>query len=148
MRIVGAILVVGLCLAGAYACSHPKPPVGHWEGTYESENTMVVARLEIASNGTIMVSATNAQNIGDSSADDRAGIRQKLAQELADGWADVEPRDLEFDGTTFRKPGGVAPQMEWDANNKHMTMIVYFGKDPAIRIPMHAVTDFSDNPWS
>jgi hypothetical protein len=95
-----------------------------------------------------MVSAPNAQDIGDSSDDDRASIRKRLAQELSDGWANVESRELDFDGTTFRKPGGIAPQMEWDANNKHMTLIVYFGKDAGIRIPLHAVTDFSDNPWS
>ena len=148
MRIVRAFLVVGLCLAGAYACSHPKPPAGHWEGTYESGDTMVVARLEISSSGTIRVSAPNAQNIADASEDDRATMRQKLAQDLANGWTDVQPRELDFDGTTFRKPGGVAPQLEWDTANKHMTMIVYFGTRPGIRIPLHAVSEFSDNPWS
>lgn len=147
MRFFGAMLVVGLCLAGAYGCSHPKPPPGHWEGTYESNDTMVVARLEISSNGTVLVSAPNAQDVADSSADDRAQIRKKLADELAAGWADVQPREFDFDGTTFRKPGGVAPQMEWDAANKHMTLIVYFGTR-SIRIPLHAVQEFSDNPWS
>ena len=63
MRIFARFLVVGLCLAGAYGCSHPKPPQGKWEGTYESDDTMVVARLEIASNGAILVSAPNAQDL-------------------------------------------------------------------------------------
>ena len=148
MRILACLLVVGLSLAAGYGCSHPKPPTGKWEGTYESDDTMVVSRLEIASNGTILVSAPNAQDLGNTPADDKAGIRQKLAQDLASEWDAVEPRKLDFDGTTFRKPGGVAPQMEWDADNKHMTLIVYFGTNPSIRIPMHAVKQFSDNPWN
>ncbi len=142
-RFLGACLCVALA-----ACSHPKPPSGHWEGTYESGDTMVVARLEIAPNGTILVSAPNAQDIASMSAEDKAGVRQKLAQDLVNDWDQVEPRALDFDGTTFRKPGGIAPQMEWDAGNKHMTLIVYFGKNPAIRIPLHAVSRFSSNPWS
>jgi len=148
MRFVTALLVAGLCLAGAYGCSHPKPPEGKWEGAYESDDTMVVARLEIASNGTVLVSAPNAQDLANMSADDKAGVRQKLAQDLANGWDAVQPRQFDFDGTTFRNPGGVAPQMEWDEGNKHMTLIVYFGTNPSISIPLHAVKDFSDNPWN
>ncbi|HUJ02931.1 MAG TPA: hypothetical protein VLW75_04780 [Rhizomicrobium sp.] len=148
MRFVTVLLVAGLCLAGAYGCSHPKPPEGKWEGTYESDDTMVVARLQIDSNGSILVSAPNAQDLTTMSPDDKASVRQKLAQDLANGWDSVEPRKLDFDGTTFRKQGGVAPQMEWDAANSHMTLIVYFGTNPAIRIPLHAVKEFSDNPWS
>lgn len=146
MRNVVRLLVLGLCVVAA-ACSHPKPPAGKWEGTYESDDAMVVARLEIASNGTILVSAPNAQDLSAMSADDRAATRQKLAQDLASGWDSVQPRTLDFDGTTFRKPGGVAPQMEWDTNNKHMTLIVYFGTG-SVRIPLHAVNQFSENPWS
>jgi hypothetical protein len=148
MRIVTSLLIAGVCLAGAYGCSHPKPPQGKWEGTYESDDTMVVARLEIASNGAILVSAPNAQDLASMPAGDKANIRQKLAEELSNDWDSVEPRTLDFDGTTFRKPGGIAPQMEWDAANKHMTLIVYFGTRPSIRIPMHAVKQFSDNPWN
>lgn len=146
MRNVVRLLVLGLCVAVA-ACSHPKPPAGKWEGAYESDDTMVVARLEIASNGTILVSAPNAQDLSSMSADDKAATRQKLAQNLAADWDSVQPRTLDFDGTTFRKPGGVAPQMEWDDHNKHMTLIVYFGTS-SVRIPLHAVSQFSENPWS
>ncbi len=147
MRSFTRFLVLCLCLAGAYACSHPRPPEGRWEGAYESDDAMVVARLEIASNGTILLSAPNAQDLASTTEDDRASTRQKLAEDLANGWDGVTPRTLDFDGTTFRKPGNVAPQMEWDAANKHMTLIVYFGTD-SIRIAMHAVKDFSDNPWN
>ena len=147
MRIFVRFLLVGLCVAGLYGCSHPKPPAGKWEGTYESDDAMVVARLEITSNGTILVSAPNAQDLSAMSADDKAATRQKLAQDVVDAWDSVQPRTLDFDGTTFRKPGGVAPQMEWDKDNKHMTLIVYFGTS-SIRIPLHAVSDFSANPWS
>ena len=147
MRTFTRFLVLFLCLAGVAACSHPKPPEGRWEGVYESDDMMVVARLEIGSNGTILVSAPNAQDIASLSEDDKASTRQKLAEDLANGWDSMEPRTLDFDGTTFRKPGGVAPQMEWDDGNKHMTLIVYFGTD-SIRIAMHAVKDFSDNPWN
>jgi hypothetical protein len=146
MRNFARLLCLGLVLALA-ACSHPKPPAGRWEGAYESDDTMVVARLEIASSGTILVSAPNAQDLSSLSADDKAATRQKLAQSLVADWDSVQPRTLDFDGTTFRKPGGTAPQMEWDAANKHMTLIVYFGTS-SVRIPLHAVSQFSDNPWS
>jgi hypothetical protein len=146
MRNFVRLLCLGLCLAVA-ACSHPKPPQGKWEGAYESDDSMVVARLEIASNGTILISAPNAQDLGSMSAGDKAATRQKLAQNLATDWDSVQPRTLDFDGTTFRKPGGVAPQMEWDEHNRHMTLIVYFGTS-SVRIPLHAVSQFSDNPWS
>lgn len=146
MRNFARHLVLGLCVVVA-ACSHPKPPAGRWEGAYESDDTMVVARLEITSDSTIRVSAPNAQDLGSMSADGKAATRQKLAQNLATDWDSVQPRSLDFDGTTFRKPGGAAPQMEWDDHNKHMTLIVYFGAG-SVRIPLHAVKQFSDNPWN
>ena len=147
MRMIAAAFVTALCLAAGYGCSgHSNPPVGHWEGTFESNDTMIAARLEIDPKGMIFVSAPDAENFGDS-ADARAAIRQSLAQTLSNGWGDVRPRTFDFDGRTFRKPGGVAPQMEWDPDSKAMTLLVYLGMRDAIRIPLHAVKDFSDNPW-
>jgi hypothetical protein len=54
---------------------------------------------------------------------------------------------MDFDGRVFRKPGGVAPQMEWNPDSKKMTVVVYLGMK-TVRIPVHVVKDFSDDPWN
>ena len=54
MRKLAFVLVTALALL---SCSHPAPPVGRWEGTYESDDVMVAARLEIGSDGQVRVSA-------------------------------------------------------------------------------------------
>lgn len=129
-------------------CSrHTPPPQGLWEGTYETAEAMVAARIEIDAKGNIRVSAPNAEDVGDNE-DDRAAMRQKLAGGLSAGWNEVEPRTMEFDGRTFRKPGGIAPQMVWYASRKQMILVVYPGKKSAIRIPMRPVEAFSDDPWA
>lgn len=141
MRALAAALLCALCL---FACSKPQPPVGRWEGTYDSADTMVIARLEIMPNGSIYVSAPDAENFAET---DRATLHNKLAQQLNDLWGTVQPRQMEFDGHTFRKPGGVAPQMEWDADTRQMKLIVYLGMRSGLTIPLHGVKDFSVNPW-
>jgi len=147
MRFIAAAIVSIISFAALTGCSHhAAPPAGRWEGTFESNDTMIAARLEIDAKGQIFVSAPDAENFGDS-AEARAAIRQSLAQTLANGWGDVQPRTFDFDGTVFRKPGGVAPQMEWSPDAKSMTLVVYLGMRDAIRIPLRTVKDFSDNPW-
>ena len=143
MRVLPALLFV-LLLAG---CSKPAPPTGRWEGGFDDGSTFIAARLEIAGDGQIRVSAPDVVDPGIASEDDRAAMRQNMAARLAGAWGDVAPRPMDFDGTTFRKPGGIAPQIEWDAKAKAMTLDVYIGTRPAIRIPLHPVGDFSDNPW-
>lgn len=101
--------------------------------------------MEINAKGKIFVSAPDATNVGGVSGD-RAGIRQRLAQGLASGWSDVVSHQYDFDGSTFRKPGGIAPQMDWHSSDNTMTMYVYLGTD-AIHVALHPVKDFSDNPW-
>ncbi len=141
MRALIATLISAFCL---FACSRAQAPAGRWEGVYESNGTMVVARLEITPNGSIYVSAPDAENVAPA---DGPALRRRLAQQLADQWGAVEPRKMDFDGRTFRKPGGIAPQMEWDHDSKRMTLIVYLGMKPGIRIPLHAVSDFDPDPW-
>jgi hypothetical protein len=143
MRRLAALLAVGLGLA---ACSHPAPPVGRWEGTYESNDTMIVARMEIAADGTVRVSAPDISNLG-ATPDDRALTRENLAGKLAAAWPSVGPREMDFDGKIFRKPGGIAPQMIWKDGTKEMWLVVYIGAAPSIRVALHKVDDFSDNPW-
>lgn len=146
MRRLGAIFVGLLCLAAIAGCSHSEPPpIGRWEGVYQSSDTMVAARFEIAANGQMFLSAPNAEDIA--AGDDRQAIRQRLAQGLAAGWDDVQPVKLEFDGKTFRKPGGIAPQAEWNSGAQKMTLIVYLGRG-AVRIPMRSVKTFSANPFA
>jgi hypothetical protein len=82
------------------------------------------------------------------SEDQRAAMHGRLAQGLVNGWGDVASRRYDFDGHVFRKPGGIASQMEWEPNSKQMTLIVYLERRPGIRIPMRAVSEFSANPWA
>jgi hypothetical protein len=144
MRKIAFVLATALALL---SCSHPAPPRGRWQGTYESADTMIAVRLEIGSDGLVRVSAPNLGDIGAASPDDRAQMREKLASDLAAGWESVDSRVMDFDGSTFRKPGGIAPQMIWNATSRQMWVVVYLGTRPGLRIAMHDVGGFSDNPW-
>ncbi|HXC54669.1 MAG TPA: hypothetical protein VNU97_05200 [Rhizomicrobium sp.] len=145
MRPLPALLFGTLLLA---SCSRTPPPVGRWEGASESGDTFVAARLEIETDGQVRVSAPDVTDAGVASDEDRTAMRQNLSARLAGGWSDIAPRPMDFDGTTFRKPGGIAPQIEWDASAKAMTLDVYLGTRPALKVPLHAVADFSDDPWA
>src|SRR4051812_17734082 len=142
-----AAIIGGLCLAGLMACSNAKPPSGRWQGTYDGSDVMIAARLEIDGSGNVFLSAPDAIDFPPPSDEQRASMRQRLSGELASAWGDVAARHYDFDGHVFRKPGGIAPQMEWDAATKRMTVLVYLERRPGIRIPMHAVSAFTDNPW-
>lgn len=144
MRWIRATIAVALCLF-AFACSSAKPPAGRWEGTSESFDVIIAVRLEIAADGSVYLSAPDALDLGADA--DRATLRQGLAAELNDKWSQVQPRKFDFDGKTFRKPGGFAPQMEWDPASRRMTVIIYLERRPGIRVPLHAVRDFSADPW-
>jgi hypothetical protein len=146
MRALSAALAIALSFA-TFACGRSNPPLGRWEGTYETADTMIVARLEIDANGAIYVSAPDALEIRATDEGDREVIRQRLAIGLDRAWGDDTPRQFDFDGTVFRKPGGIAPQMEWDPGKKQMTLIVYPGTQPTVRVPLHAVGNFSVDPW-
>jgi hypothetical protein len=144
-----AVFLACFCFAALAGCSREvAPPAGRWEGAYTSTNAIIVARMEITGKGEIFVSAPNAENIGSAAAADRAAIRERLAADLAQGWDSVAPHSLDFDGKTFRKPGGIAPQAEWDSSSKQMTLIVYLGKGAGIRIPLRNVKTFSANPFA
>jgi hypothetical protein len=143
MRSVAAVILTAFILCG---CSGKTPPTGRWEGTYESSDTLIAARMEINSKGDVFVSAPDATNIGGVSGDDLAAMRQHLAQGLASGWGDVSSRHYDYDGSTFRKPGGIAPQMEWHPSDNSMTMYVYLGTN-SVEVALHPVKDFSGNPW-
>ena len=146
MRRAIAALFALACLAGISGCSHAAPPVGRWEGIYDTNDTIVAARVEITAKGDIYLSAPDAMGVGGSSDEDRAAIRQRLADGLSESWGSVAPRRMDFDGKTFRKPGGIAPQLEWDGS--HMTAVFYLGTRPAIRVRLRAVSSFDDNLWN
>jgi hypothetical protein len=129
------------------ACSKPAPPVGKWEGGYESGGTIVAARVEILPSGQVKVSApdityvtANRERIDE--------LRAQLAADLANGWDGVKPRSFDFDGDTFRKPAGVAPQMKWDKATGQMTLELYIGANPALPVPLRPVSNFHNNPWA
>jgi hypothetical protein len=140
-----AILLACLSL-GLTACSKPTPPVGKWEGGYESGGDLVVARVEILPSGQIKVMAPDITNaVGPR--DQINELRARLSADLVNGWSEVTPRSFDFDGKTFRKPGGIAPQMIWDKTSNHMTLELYIGSRPAMAVPLRPVNDFHDNPF-
>jgi len=140
-RPLAAVFTV-LCLSLS-ACADSSPPTGRWEGLYEDSGVIIVARLEIAGNGKVRVSAPNAlTSEGPLSPADRANLLQQLQSRLAMSWPAVEPLPLEFDGHVFRKPGGVAPQLEWDADLKRMTMIYYSANRTSVRVALTSVGEF------
>jgi len=133
-------------LVAVSACSKPTPPVGKWEGGTESGGTLVVARVEILPNGQVKIMAPDITNVmGPRERIDQ--LRARLSADLTNGWSEVQPRSFEFDGKTFRKPGGIAPQMVWDKSSNHMTLQLYIGARPAFPVPLRPVDDFHDNPF-
>ena len=141
--VLSSLLAAGLVLA---ACSKPAPPVGKWEGGTESGGTIVAARVEILASGQVKVSAPDITYVtGNRARIDE--LRSQLAADLANGWAGVAPRRFDFDGTTFRKPGGIAPQMVWDKATNQLTLELYIGARPAMAVPLRPVNDFHDNPF-
>ncbi len=144
MRPALAILALALCLA---ACSKPTPPPGRWEGGYSAHGTMVAARVEIQPDGQVRLSAPDITNLENAKPEILQQNRDKLAADLASGWDGVAPRPFDFDGSVFRKPGGIAPQMVWDKASNQMTLELYIGADPALPVPLRPVDGFHDNPW-
>jgi len=129
------------------ACSKPQPPQGRWEGGYDGDGVLVAARVEIGADGQVKVSAPDLTNAQGAKPERLAQMREQLSADLATAWDTVAPRPFDFDGTTFRKPGGVAPQMEWDKDSNQMTLELYIGANPALPVPLRPVDGFHDNPW-
>ena len=112
-----------------------------------TNGTVVAARVEIGADGLVRISAPDVTNLDLAKPDRMEQIRQELGADLASGWDGVQPAPFDFDGTTFRKPGGLAPQIDWDKNSNTMLAYVYLGTRQAVRVPLHPVANFSDNPW-
>jgi hypothetical protein len=129
------------------ACAKPHPPQGKWEGGYDGKGTLVAARVEIGADGQVKVSAPDLTNIQNTEPEQLQQMRERLAADLATAWDTVEPRPFDFDGSVFRKPGGVAPQMEWDKDSNQMTLEIYIGASPALPVPLRPVDAFHDDPW-
>jgi len=139
--------LIPVLLLALTACSPPAPPVGKWEGGYERGGTLVAARVEILPSGQVRISAPDVTNAGERP-EEIAAYRARLAADLANGWSGVGPRSFDFDGKTFRKPGGVAPQMVWDKDTGQMTLELYLGANPALPITLRPVDGFHDSPWA
>jgi hypothetical protein len=150
MKRFAPFMLVGL-LAGLVllaACSrHGKPPAGRWIGNYETAEVMVDARMEVQPDGQVRVSAPDLLDVGELSDAERSDLHARLADKLVESWDKAEPRPMDFDGRTFRKPGGVAPQAEWNPNSHEMKLVFYFGMEHSIRIQMQQVSEFSADPW-
>ena len=109
---------------------------------------MVAARVEVAADGQVRVSAPDITNLENAKPEILQQNRDKLAADLASGWDGVAPRPFDFDGTTFRKPGGIAPQMVWDKATGQMTVNIYIGANPTLPVVLRPVSEFHDNPWA
>ena len=144
MRPALFLLGLALCLV---ACSKPAPPQGRWEGGYVGGGAVVAARVEVGADGLVRVSAPDITSMQNARPEQLQQERDKLAADLASGWDSVAPRPFDFDGTTFRKPAGIAPQMVWDKNSNQMTLELYIGANPALPVPLRPVDSFHDNPW-
>jgi hypothetical protein len=148
MRFAAATFVVLFSVIfGLAACSKPVPPVGKWEGGYDAGGDLVAARVEVLPSGQVKVSAPDVTN-ATGSRDQIDELRAGLAADLANSWSEVSPRSFDFDGTTFRKPGGIAPQMVWDKATGQMTLELFIGARPALPVPLRPVDDFHDNPFA
>jgi len=140
------LIAAALGIVALAACSDPRPPVGRWQGAYEDPSLVVVARLEIDSSGTVRVSAPNAIiDLTQMSKQQLADLRKRLDAGLAQSWSSVGPVPLEFDGHAFHKPGGVAPQLEWDNAGQKMTLVFYSGNRASVHVPLDQVADFNSN---
>ena len=134
-------------LVAVSACSKPTPPVGKWEGGTESGGTLVVARVEILPNGQVKIMAPDITNVM-GPREQIELLRDRLASDLATNWDFVKPRMFDFDGRIFRKPGGIAPQMEWDKATNQLTLDLYIGTRPAFPVTLRPVDSFHDNPFA
>lgn len=148
MRFAACLIVILPCLIlGVTACSKPRPPVGKWEGGYERGGDIVVARVEILPSGQVKVMAPDITNVMGPRAQIE-GYRARLSADLANGWGGIEPRNFDFDGKIFRKPGGIAPQMIWDKATNHLTLELYIGARSALPVQLRPVDAFHDNPFA
>jgi hypothetical protein len=138
------VLLVFVVLA---ACSKPSPPPGRWEGGYSGGGILVAARVEIGADGQVRLSAPDVTNLQNVKPEQLQQQRDTLAADLASGWDGVAPRQFDFDGKTFRKPGGIAPQMIWNKDTNQMTLELYIGANPALPVMLRPVDGFHDNPW-
>jgi len=138
------VLLALLLLAG---CTKPTPPQGRWEGGYDGNGVLVAARVEIGPDGMVKVSAPDVINADGARPEQLQEMRARLGADLVTAWDVVQARPFDFDGNTFRKPGGVAPQMVWDKNSNQITLEIYIGANPALAVPLRPVDNFHDNPW-
>ena len=141
-----AVLLLA-CLALAACSKQHVPPTGRWIGHFESPSVMVVAWLEILPSGDVRVSAPDYLDIGEPSDEARDAAHKKLSSQLSDDWGQIQPRRYDFDGHTFRKKGGVAPQMEWNPKTQEMKLVFYFGMQRSMHIPMTPVKEFNEDSW-
>ena len=144
MRVLSAFLLAGLCLADAVACSGPTAPVGRWEGTYESPGH---DDRGAAGNGRPMPPSGSARPTRSASRPPTSrarhhppaawpmdlatctGTRSCRARWISTARSSASPAAWRRRSNGIRTP-------------KQMTLIVYLGTKPSIRIPLQAGQGF------
>ena len=144
MRLIISVLLCAFVLS---TCTKALPPVGRWEGTFQSGSTFVAARLELADGPSARIYAADVTDPNIATNADRLAMEQNLADRLAGAWGEVAPSPLAFDGITFRAPDRTAPLMVWDPASNAMTLYVYLAAQKAVLVSLHPVADFSASPW-
>ena len=122
-------------------------PGGNQTSLAVTGGTAVAARVEIGPDGLVRVSAPDITNLEGAKPEALEAERERLTADLANGWDGVAPRPFDFDGDTFRKPGGIAPQMVWDKKTNQMVLELYIGANSALPVPLRPVPGFHDDPW-
>jgi hypothetical protein len=79
MKKAWLFVILAAALAG---CGKPQPPVGKWEGGYESGGDLVVARVEILPSGQVRVMAPDITNAM-GSREQMNEFRARLSADLA-----------------------------------------------------------------
>ena len=85
-----------LALLVLTACSKPQPPQGRWEGGYDSNGTVVAARVEITAEGLVKLSAPDITNMQDAKPERLQRVREELAADLVTAWDTVAARPVRF----------------------------------------------------
>ena len=113
-----------LCLS---ACSREdNTPKGRWEGFSESQNWLIVARLELQKGGEMRASALSAF-VAEADLPRRHELETELRAGMKDQWSAVTKTDISFTGNTITRKDGYAPLFIFEPGSGAMIFHFYAG---------------------